>query len=160
MKAGGFDAFFFAHQEEIDLCWRMQNAGYKILSCPGSVVYHIGGGTLSKDNPKKIYLNFRNNLIMLWKNLSISEIIWIIPFRFALDAISAWKNLLSGQPSFFTAIMKAHFSFFGWLLNGRKSAIIFTNNTIQPKGVYNGSVVWQHFVKGKSKFSEIILKSN
>jgi GT2 family glycosyltransferase len=138
----------------------MQNAGYKIMSCPGSVVYHIGGGTLSKDNPKKIYLNFRNNLIMLWKNLSIFEIMWIIPVRFALDAISAWKNLLSGQPSFFTAIMKAHFSFFGWLINGRKSAVSFTNYAIQPKGVYKGSVVWDHFVKGKSRFSEIILKRN
>lgn len=100
IKAGGFDAFFFAHQEEIDLCWRMQNAGYKIMSCPDSVVYHIGGGTLSKDNPKKIYLNFRNNLIMLWKNLNSSQLVWIIPFRFALDAVSAWKNLLSGQPTF------------------------------------------------------------
>jgi hypothetical protein len=97
---------------------------------------------------------------MLWKNLSISEIMWIIPVRFALDAISAWKNLLSGQPSFFTAIMKAHFSFFGWLINGRKSAVSFTNYTNQPKGVYKGSVVWEHFVKGKSRFSEIILKRN
>jgi GT2 family glycosyltransferase len=160
MKAGGFDTFFFAHQEEIDLCWRMQNAGYKIVSCPGSIVYHIGGGTLSKDNPKKIYLNFRNNLIMLWKNLSMAEIMWIIPVRFALDAISAWKNLLSGQPSFFTAIMKAHFSFFGWFIKGRKSAKCYTNYNIQPKGVYKGSVVWDHFVKGKSKFSEIILTRN
>ncbi|MFM1794263.1 MAG: hypothetical protein RL642_648 [Bacteroidota bacterium] len=159
-KSGGFDGYFFAHQEEIDLCWRMQNAGYKILSCPTSVVYHIGGGTLSKDNPKKIYLNFRNNLIMLWKNLSNAEILWIIPVRFALDAISAWKNLLSGQPSFFTAIMKAHFSFFTWLLFHRKSAVYFKNNFGAPKGIYHGSVVWQHFVKGKTKFSEIIPKSN
>lgn len=159
-KAGGFDDYFFAHQEEIDLCWRMQKAGYKILSCPDSVVYHIGGGTLSKDNPKKIYLNFRNNLIMLWKNLSNSEILWILPMRFALDAISAWKNLLSGQPAFFIAIMKAHFSFFKWLLFDRKHGVYFKNNHVEPKGIYKGSIVWQHFIKGKTKFSEIILKSN
>jgi GT2 family glycosyltransferase len=160
VKAGGFDGYFFAHQEEIDLCWRMQKAGYKIVSCPASIVYHIGGGTLSKDNPRKIYLNFRNNLIMLWKNLSMGQVLWILPFRFALDAISAWKNLLSGQPAFFTAIMKAHFSFLKWLISDRKTAVYFNSNEIEPKGVYKGSVVWQHFVKGKNKFSEIIIKSN
>lgn len=160
VKAGGFDGYFFAHQEEIDLCWRMQKAGYKIISCPASIVYHIGGGTLSKDNPRKIYLNFRNNLIMLWKNLSMRQVVWILPFRFALDAISAWKNLLSGQPAFFTAIMKAHFSFMGWLISERKSGVFFNSNEVEPKGVYKGSVVWQHFVKRKNKFSEIIAKSN
>ena len=160
VKAGGFDGYFFAHQEEIDLCWRMQKAGYKIVSCPASIVYHIGGGTLSKDNPRKIYLNFSNNLIMLRKNLSMGQVLWILPFRFALDAISAWKNLLSGQPAFFTAIMKAHFSFMGWLFSDRKSGVYFHSNELEPKGVYKGSVVWQHFVKGKNKFSEIIAKSN
>lgn len=160
VKAGGFDDYFFAHQEEIDLCWRLQKAGYKIISSPDSIVYHIGGGTLSKDNPRKIYLNFRNNLIMLWKNLSMGKVLWILPFRFALDAISAWKNLLSGQPAFFTAIMKAHFSFMGWLISDRKTAVYYNSNAIEPKGVYKGSIVWQHFVKGKNKFSEIIAKSN
>jgi hypothetical protein len=77
-----------------------------------------------------------------------------------LDAISAWKNLLSGQPAFFTAIMKAHFSFLKWLISDRKTAVYFNSNEIEPKGVYKGSVVWQHFVKGKNKFSEIIIKSN
>ena len=138
----------------------MQKAGYKIVSCPASIVYHIGGGTLSKDNPRKIYLNFRNNLIMLWKNLSMGQVLWILPLRFALDAISAWKNLFSGQPAFFTAIMKAHFSFMGWLISDRKSGVYFHSNEVEPKGVYKGSVVWQHFVKGKNKFSEIIAKSN
>jgi hypothetical protein len=123
-------------------------------------VYHIGGGTLSKDNPRKIFLNFRNNLIMLYKNLSFAEAAWIIPARFALDAISAWKNLLSGQPSFFTAIMKSHFAFMGWVLKSRKSAIYPVVSQIKPKGVYKGSVVWQHFVRGKSKFLEIIQVEN
>jgi GT2 family glycosyltransferase len=159
-KAGGFDAFFFAHQEEIDLCWRMQKAGYRIKSCPSSVVFHIGGGTLSKDNPRKIFLNFRNNLIMLYKNLSFAEAAWIIPARFALDAISAWKNLLSGQPSFFIAIMKSHFAFMGWIFKGRKTALYPIKSNVKPTGVFRGSVVWQHFVKGKTKFLEIIHVEN
>lgn len=159
-KAGGFDPFFFAHQEEIDLCWRMQKAGYKIMSCPAAQVYHIGGGTLSKDNPRKIFLNFRNNLIMLWKNLSMIQRFWIIPVRFGLDAISAWKNLIGGKPAFFTAIMKSHFSFFGWLILHKKSAVCYRGGVGVYKGIYKGSVVWQHFVKGKNKFSEIIPKSN
>ncbi len=155
-KAGGFDPFFFAHQEEIDLCWRMKKAGYKIMSCPTSHVYHIGGGTLSKDNPRKIFLNFRNNLIMLWKNLSLFQRSWILPVRFALDAISAWKNLFAGQPAFFLAIMKSHFSFINWLFLHRRSAVYYRGGVAVNKGIYKGSIVWQHFVKGKNKFSEII----
>lgn len=160
VNAGGFDGFFFAHQEEIDLCWRLQRAGYKIESCPQSIVYHIGGGTLSKDNPRKIFLNFRNNLIMLWKNLSLVQRMWILPVRFALDAVSAWKNLFGGQPAFFTAIMKAHFSFLGWLFVHRNSGVYYEGKPTELSGYYKGSVVWQHFIKGKNKFSEIITQGN
>ena len=97
----GFDEYFFAHQEEIDLCWRMQLAGYKIYSCPASVVYHVGGGTLPKGNSRKTYLNFRNNKIMLSKNLPFSKKIGVIPVRNLLDAISAWKGLLTGDGGYF-----------------------------------------------------------
>ena len=155
-KAGGFDPFFFAHQEEIDLCWRLQLAGYRIMSCPASVVYHIGGGTLPKDNPKKIFLNFRNNLIMLYKNLGWSDRLFIIPFRFLLDAISAWKNMLDGKPTYFFAVMKAHFAFLGWLIFSYKDAVFPHEKKRELTGVYRSSVVWQHFVKGKKLFSEII----
>jgi GT2 family glycosyltransferase len=154
--AGGFDPYFFAHQEEIDLCWRLQLAGYSIRSCPDSVVYHIGGGTLPKNNPKKVFLNFRNNLIMLWKNLGIWEALRILPARFLLDAISAWKNLLDGQPSYFFAVMKSHFAFIQWLLFQQKKSVFPQHKTGKPTGKYDGSVVWQHFGKGKKLFSEII----
>lgn len=160
LKAGGFDPFFFAHQEEIDLCWRLQLIGYKILSCPASVVYHIGGGTLPKNNPRKIFLNFRNNLIMLWKNLSWPARLYILPMRFMLDAVSAWKNLLGGQSPYFTAVMKAHFGFMGWLLFYRSRSVFPTERSKKPTGVYQGSVVWQHFVKGRKYFSEIIPSGN
>jgi GT2 family glycosyltransferase len=88
----GFDEYFFAHQEEIDLCWRMQLAGYKLYCCPSSVVYHVGGGTLPRGNSLKTYLNFRNNQIMLYKNLPWSQKWWKIPFRIFLDSVSAWKG--------------------------------------------------------------------
>lgn len=155
-KAGGFDPYFFAHQEEIDLCWRLQLAGFRILSCPDSVVYHIGGGTLPKDNPKKIFLNFRNNLIMLYKNLRWTDRLFIIPFRYFLDAISAWKNLLEGQPHYFFAVMKAHFAFLGWILFFKRNSIFPPEKKGKITGQYHSSVVWQHFIKGKKMFSEII----
>jgi GT2 family glycosyltransferase len=155
-EVGGFDTDYFAHQEEIDLCWRLQLAGHRIMSCPASIIYHIGGGTLAKNNPKKIYLNFRNNLIMLWKNLEGIEAIITISFRFMLDAISAWKNLLSGQTYFFTAVVKAHFGFFSWLIAGQKKSIFPYQKIAKPAGRYMGSVVWQHFAKGKNRFSEIV----
>ena len=153
---GGFDGYFFAHQEEIDLCWRLQLAGHRIMSCPASIIYHIGGGTLAKNNPKKICLNFRNNLIMLWKNLEGIDAFMTVSFRFLLDAISAWKNLLSGQSYFFTAVMKAHFGFFSWLLVNQKKSIFPSKRIAKPAGRYMGSVVWQHFAKGKNRFSEIV----
>jgi len=160
IKLGGFDSYFFAHQEEIDLCWRMQHAGYKIMSCPESMVYHIGGGTLSKDNPRKIYLNFRNNLIMLWKNLEGIDRLLILTARFLLDAVSAWKNLLSGQPSYFKAVMYAHVGFFKWLLFIPKKAKVSVSRNVPLSGFYKGSIVWQHFIRKKTRFSEIVALEN
>ena len=158
-EVGGFDPYFFAHQEEIDLCWRIHLAGYQIMSCPQSVVYHIGGGTLPKDNPTKIFLNFRNNLIMLWKNLKGVEAVYIILIRFFLDAVSAWKNLFSGQYAYFFAVARAHVGFLSWLIARKRQSIFPVHRSGQVKGLYKGSIVWQHFVKGRNKFSEIIPSS-
>ena len=116
-QLGGFDESFFAHQEEIDLCWRMQLAGYKLMVVPQSVVYHVGAGTLPRGG-RKVFLNFRNNLIMLSKNLTFKEKLTVLPFRFLLDAISAWKGLFQGDSNFFTAICKAHFSVIGIWFKG------------------------------------------
>lgn len=154
--AGGLDDYFFAHQEEIDLCWRLQKLGYKIYVQPLSVVYHIGGGTLPKENNLKVFLNFRNNLIMLAKNLPLSTALWKIPFRMWLDAIAAWKGLLSGSAGYFIAIAKAHIQFLKWLLfiKNNHGKLKFINT--QFTGWYAGSAVWQHFVKKKNSFLEII----
>lgn len=153
----GFDEYFFAHQEEIDLCWRIQLAGYKIFCCPQSVVYHVGGGTLPRGNSLKTFLNFRNNQIMLAKNLPFSEKWWKIPFRMFLDDVSALKGLLSGDGGYFLAIINAHCAFFYWLFFKRKgSRSKARKKMMQLKGYYKGNIAWQHFVKKKTLFTQIV----
>ncbi len=107
----GFDEYFFAHQEEIDLCWRIQLAGYKVYVQPASVVYHVGGGTLPKGNSRKTFLNFRNNLIMMAKNMRPWEAFWKLNFRTGLDSIAAFKHHISGDCGGFVAIMREHLHF-------------------------------------------------
>jgi hypothetical protein len=155
-KLGGLEGFFFAHQEEIDLCWRMQLAGYTVYCCPESVVYHVGGGTLPKGNERKVFLNFRNNLIMMAKCLPFGQLIWKLPLRFLLDSISAWKSLFAGEAIYFWAILEAHLAFFKWLMVSRKKSLFPSKKRAPLTGWYNGSVVWQYFVKGKKTFTEIV----
>lgn len=156
-KAGGFDPFFFAHQEEIDLCWRIQLMGFRIYSCPTSVVYHVGGGTLPKGNKRKVFLNFRNNMIMLSKNLPLVQKIWKIPVRIMLDAVSAWKNLvLLGEPSYFVAVMKAHGAWILWMIGHRKDSIFPEKTSGELEGLYHGNIAWEHFIQGKKLFTEIV----
>ena len=158
-EVGGFDDYFFAHQEEIDLCWRIQLAGYKIYSCPSSVVYHVGGGTLPKGNSKKTYLNFRNNRIMLSKNLSWSNKIRVIPVRYVLDAVSALKGLLSGDGGYFVAIIKAHIDFIKWWLFDRKNSVFPKAKNKPLAGYLNKNIAWLYFVKKKQRFSDIVGKT-
>ncbi len=155
-QLGGLDEYFFAHQEEIDFCWRLQLAGYKVYVEPKSVVYHIGGGTLPKANNLKVFLNFRNNLIMLAKNLPFSECLWRLPIRMLLDAVAAWKGLLGGSGGYFIAIARAHLQFIKWCLFDRKKSVFPASKDGVVYGLYKGSAVWQHFVKKKTKFSEIV----
>lgn len=155
-EMGGLDSSFFAHQEEIDLCWRMQLAGYTIMSCPSSVVYHIGGGTLPRGG-RKVFLNFRNNLLMLNKNLPFSEKLWKLPVRFGLDAISAWKGLLTGDKAFFTAIMKAHWAVIKIWLTGKTEKKKYVKKPMKSlEGVYSGTIVWEYFINKRTRFQEII----
>jgi GT2 family glycosyltransferase len=156
-ELGGLDGSFFAHQEEIDLCWRMQLAGYRIMACPLSVVYHVGAGTLPRGG-RKVYLNFRNNLFMLCKNLPWREKLWKMPLRITLDAISAWKGLLTGDLDFFIAIYQAHIAVFKRLFKKRQKQQHPPKPLSTLKGVYHGSVVWQYFIKQHTRFQEIIGK--
>ncbi len=153
---GGIDPIFFAHMEEIDLCWRLQRAGYEIKCYPQSLVYHVGGGTLPKGNPRKVYYNFRNNLIMLSKNLSTLEKIWMLPTRMALDAAFAWKSLLTGHIADFIAVVKAHIHFFSWYFSKHKDVALPHKPMHRLIGCYPGLIVWQYFIKRRKTFSEII----
>ena len=111
-KTGGFDPLFFAHMEEIDLCWRLNRMGYKIVACGKSEVFHVGGGTLPHNNPKKTYLNFRNNLILLYKNLPSKHFIGVIFLRLLLDGLAGFRFLLSFSFGHILAILKAHLFFY------------------------------------------------
>ncbi|MES2781048.1 MAG: glycosyltransferase family 2 protein [Bacteroidota bacterium] len=156
-EAGGFDEHFFAHMEEVDLCWRIQLLGYKLKVVPSSYVYHVGGGTLNKMSPQKTYLNFRNNLIMLTKNLPWPTLVWLIPFRSCMDLLSSIFFLINGFPAYSGAVHRAHadyyFKFRKWWKLRKQVQPIFKNENFS--GVYHGSVVAEHFLGKKRFFSEL-----
>jgi GT2 family glycosyltransferase len=155
---GDFDGSFFAHMEEIDLCWRLKNCGYKILYTPESMVFHVGGGTLNKENPKKTYLNYRNNLFMLFKNLPEKRFLSKIIFRMILDGISAAKHLVLFQGRYFMAILKAHLSFyknFPKLMRYRKANKHTLHYEKHPEMI-NKSIIYHSFFLKKRTFKEIV----
>ncbi len=157
-EAGGFDNYFFAHQEEIDLCWRIQLLGYKIYSCPTSLIYHVGGGTLPKGNSLKTYLNFRNNNIMMYKNMEGIRKYFVLFMRAGLDAISAVKSLLKGDTGYFVAVFSAHGSFLKWIIADQKKSIFPKNKKATLQGYLKRNIAWQHFINGKTKFSDLVKK--
>ncbi len=152
----GLDEYFFAHQEEIDLCWRMQLSGYRVMVQPASIVYHVGGGTLPAGNSYKTFLNFRNGLIMLYKNLPWGKRLRTLYIRLLLDAIAAWRGILTGDWGYFLAIARAHLHFVLWVLFYQKRSVFARRKQTTVRGWYNGSIVWDYFIKKKKTFSEII----
>ncbi len=156
-KTGGFDGDFFAHMEEIDLCWRLKRLGFTIYYCPDSVVYHIGGGTLPNDNPRKLYYNYRNSLFLLFKNVHRFGFLSILVPRILLDSISAMAYLLQGKVSFCISVIRAHLRFYinlPLLINKRKifNRIIAKN---QVSRIYPKSIVYQFFFKGSKRFEQL-----
>jgi GT2 family glycosyltransferase len=154
---GGFDDDFFAHMEEIDLCWRLQASGYKVWYCAESTVYHLGGGTLAKSNPQKTYLNFRNNLSLIYKNYPGRYLYLVIFLRLILDGIAAIKFLFTDSIGHFWAIARAHFSIYGSLNTlRRKRANNMRNLSANPlKTVYRGLIVFDYYFSGRKKFSDL-----
>jgi len=156
-KMGGLDEDFFAHMEEIDLCWRLKNVGYKIMVNPNSMVYHVGGGTLNKTNPRKTYLNFRNNLFLIFKNHSSKYFLIKLFIRAVFDGVAALKFLFGGQFNHHLAVWKAHFSFYGSLgiLIKKRKKLKTEIKNYATSGVYDKNVVLDFYWRGKKKFSEI-----
>jgi GT2 family glycosyltransferase len=156
-QLGGLEPRFFAHMEEIDLCWRLQNAGYEVWYHADSEVYHVGGGTLHKSNPRKTYLNFRNGLALVYMNTHEAELASTMATRLILDWVAALRLLTQGNLADFRAILRAHWHFLQqlsyWRQRRRKAPPVL--RTSDRTGVYQGSLVWAYFGKGKRKFSEL-----
>jgi len=150
---GGLDEDFFAHMEEIDFCWRVKNAGYKVMYCPDSTVFHVGGGTLPKSSPRKTYLNFRNNLSLIYKNSSNRFFVFFM--RIILDDMAAVKFSLGGSFGDFAAVYKAYFHFFKMLPKNRKKRK--QQKTIRKKlvGLSPFSIVWKYYVKKQKTFDQL-----
>ncbi len=152
----GFDETFFAHMEEIDLCWRAKKMGYSFHVQPESVVYHVGGGTLSYMSPRKTYLNFRNSLYMIVKNYEG----WLLPklfVRMCLDGIAGVRFLLKGEIKNLWAVLSSHFAMYGNLKTLLKKRKQIKQMTKKPNyvGYYKGSILWAYYFKGIGKFSEL-----
>ena len=152
-ELGGMDDDFFAHMEEIDFCWRLYNNGYRVMYCPDSAVYHIGGGTLPKISWRKTYLNFRNNFILLYKNLPEEMIFGVFARRLFLDSIAALKFLFTAGFKDFWAVLKAHFSFYGSFGKTREKRKLLKHGPLHH--VLRKNIVFEYFLKGKRKFSEL-----
>ncbi|MDG2060022.1 MAG: glycosyltransferase family 2 protein [Flavobacteriales bacterium] len=146
-EINGLDEDFFAHQEEIDLCWRFKNKGYKVFVEPKSKVYHVGGGTLNVDSPYKTHLNFRNNLYMLFKNLPLSSLFKIIPIRLILDGVAALTFINKEKGiKHIKSIVKAHFYFYSQIPN-----LLRKRKYISQKNNLTGKMKWSVLVKSKMR---------
>jgi len=159
---GGFDGDYFAHNEEIDLCWRLKRAGYSIWCIPQSVVWHLGGGTLEYENPRKVFLNFRNSLYSLLKNEPWGKLLWLIPTRFLLDGLAGARFAAKQQYKAIWAIVRAHFSFYGnlglMLQKRREGNQMIETHSIAPKnvqGIYRGSIIIAHYLRRIKLFSKL-----
>lgn len=158
--AGGFDEDFFAHMEEIDLCWRFHLKGYKVMVEPASHVYHVGGGTLPNNSPHKLYLNYRNNLSMLFKNLRRRGLVITMLVRLVLDGASAGVFLLQGRRDLFKVVWNAHCDFHRsrHRLHEKRRAVQGSRVTGRVKTIFRGSIVWR-YMTGRRSFGNLMSRS-
>jgi len=161
-ESGGFDPDFWAHMEEIDLCWRVKNRGYKVVVCPQSKIYHLGGGTLSYGSPLKIYLNFRNNLFLLYKNLPKGQLQKTLLCRMAFDGVAALQFLLTGQFKAFAKVLAAHRDFYKsfWKLRWKRKALLMKTTKTNHPEIYKGSIIFDFFILRKRTFSSLNFPTN
>lgn len=156
--SGGFDADFWAHMEEIDLCWRLKNRGQRIVFTPESTVYHVGGGTLSYDNPQKLYLNFRNNLWLLYKNLPSNKLVSTLFLRMCLDGIAAFKLLAEFNLNGIRSVLKAHLHFYKSLpaLHRKRKLTQPEKEKALPIEMLQKSIVFQFYIRKQKTFNDIL----
>lgn len=152
-KFGGLDEDFFAHMEEIDFCWRLKNHGFKIMYCAESKVFHVGGGTLPKKSSRKTYLNFRNNIILLYKNLPANRLFHVFILRFFLDITAAIRFLFDSGFGDFSAVFKAHYHFYKSLKRNISKRHKIKHNKVSK--IYKKNLVINHYLGGIKKFSEM-----
>lgn len=156
-QLGGLDRDLYAHMEEVDLCWRMKNAGHRIAYCGSSTVYHIGGSVISYGSPQKLFYNYRNSLILLLKNLPSSKLLWLLPFRLILDGISGGRSLFKGDVKEVWVIAKAHWNFFlhfgFWYKKRKESKKLITKPNL--KGIYSKSIIADYFLRKKTTFTDL-----
>jgi len=156
-RMGGLDEDFFAHMEEIDLCWKLHRAGYRVACVGQSKIYHVGGGTLAKSNPRKTYFNFRNGLSLIFKHFSPAEIWWKFPMRIILDWVAAISFLFAGSGAHSAAVLRAHFHFFNHISKDWKKRRMLRQTLpgFRREQVLHGSVVVQYFLAGKRTFDRL-----
>jgi hypothetical protein len=154
-EVGGLDADFFAHMEEIDFCWRLQRAGYQVAAVSTSEVLHVGGGTLPQGNPRKTYLNFRNNLILLYKNWDPKSKWRTIFSRMVLDGIAGIQFTLKGEFNQLLAILKAHRDFYGYVFSQKGKANLAVSQQKNWVKSYPKSIVWGYFIQGIRSFQSL-----
>jgi len=156
-EIGGLDEDFFAHMEEIDLCWRLTRAGHTIYYQGQSTVYHVGGGTLSASNPRKTYLNFRNGLSLLVKHQRFSSLIWKFPFRILLDWAAALHFLLIGSGIHAKAVIIAHLSFMKRIRHEivKRAIVADQVKTFRTGHIYRGLIVFDYFLFGRKSVKNL-----
>ncbi len=152
-KYGGLDGDFFAHMEEIDLCWRLKNQGFKIMYCPYSLVYHVGGGTLPKSSARKTYFNFRNNFFLMYKNLPSNRLLKMFISRLFLDGLAGTKFLFQGGYKDLWAVVRAHMSFYKNLKRLRQKRAQLKQEKVSA--IYWGNIAFDHYLWQLKKFSQL-----
>ncbi|MBO9573773.1 MAG: glycosyltransferase family 2 protein [Chitinophagaceae bacterium] len=153
-RIGGFYDYYYMHQEDIDLCWRAYNSGFKIYACPASAVHHIGGGSLSWQNHLKTFLTYRNNYILLTRNLKFIYALPVITLRLLLDMAGCFYFAIKGKPGISKAMFKAGFAYIYWLLSEGKKHHGQRKGFRQTTGIYKGTILVPYFLN-KRKFSEL-----
>lgn len=154
-EAGGFDEHFFAHMEEIDLCWSLHKMGMRVRYCPKSVVWHLGAGTLATTNPKKVFLNFRNGMLLLIKHFPISQLLWKLPLRWVLDWLALFRFLAMGQRANAASIVKAHIDIIQNASRWLKIRRAKKTYTCRDHGLYNRMIIVDYFLFKKFTYSEL-----